>query len=183
MDIRLLWHCWYSRKNKLHIFWGKVFQKIGQGSVLNWPDFCDNIVTLQSCYLHRHSLPFPRQWTEPLTFHLKCFLKCVGVLCVLATTNLHTVHVSSSICVKCPPVFWTHFCNMHRFKLWNLSRIYSACALVGHLRKKSLSTEANRFYIASGHEGEKYNDTGCLFASTWYMNSSHCADSGHFPHF
>lgn len=158
-------------KQVAHFLGESVFQKIGQGSVLNWPDFCDNIVALQSCYFHRHSLPFPRQWTGPLTFHLKCFLKCVGVLCVLATTNLHTVHVSSSICVKCPPVFWTHFGNMHWFKtLESLQNMQCMC-ISGTLRKKKnpfINRSQQILYCLRAWERKMQWHCGCLPApDTW----------------
>lgn len=144
------------------------------GSVLNWPQFSDNIITLQSCYLHWHSLPFPRQWTGPLTFHLKCIMRCVGVLCAfywpLHIYIQYMWAVVSVWSVKVCPWNFEHICNRFIFKLCILSVIQqrentylcvciSVSVTIGlkKKRKRSLWTEADRFRVPQGRREKNTN--------------------------
>lgn len=67
---------------------------------LSWADSGSVITSLlhQSLHLHRHSLPFPRQWTGPLTFHLKCITRCVGcAVCVGPLVRWSAAHLHTAV--------------------------------------------------------------------------------------
>lgn len=134
--------------------------------------FSDNIITLQCCSLHQHRLPFPRQWTGPVTFHLKCNFNCVGVLCVLAAAHLHAVAIRP-----------LEFC---------LSAYVKSTTFDGG----GVSQKTDRLALPRGTWGKMHGRhwnteiTGNApllplrtFASAWKMNPVHCADTGQFLHF
>lgn len=71
--------CWLSWKSCFVIY--RKTTRVWAGSVaLSWTDPGSAITSCYSnrhLHLHRRSLPFPRQWTGPLTFHLKCIVSFV----------------------------------------------------------------------------------------------------------
>lgn len=175
----------------------------------------------QSRHLHRHSLPFPRQWTGPLTFHLKCITRCVGctvcvgplVRCTFAYSRVARrrvgakctelwANVRSKLCIRLLIAWKTHFwvclcaCEYQRDHLkWGLQILYQQNLVVWRASEQGIKKNPTQLKCGCGKTQIILKHLCvsplslyflylplCMSASCEYMDPSHCADTGHFPH-